>query len=304
MITMGEDQVVREINALNQRGGRMLSIVDLLLAGTVDLRLATYLMGAVRRGASIICCAGPGGTGKTTLLGALLGFLPESGEIKVVESAQPLEWYDREWNRDVPTWFVCHELGPGPWYSYLWGEGARAFLSMPGQGRFCATTVHADDLGELRRLLLGPEIALTAGDFAKLDLVIFIRVLRVSGAIRWQRRVTQVHIGTGDPHRTHRMICRWDGNTDEFIWADDIDLEEAVKTGPMVDNVGVGSDISNRPWRPHLGILTPKARWEQGKGVNGGFFRRSGQELLQWLLDERVTAIEDVRQAILKFYGA
>ncbi|NMB24855.1 MAG: Flp pilus assembly complex ATPase component TadA [Firmicutes bacterium] len=300
---MGEDQVVREVNALNQRGGRMLSIVDLLLAGTVDLRLAAYLMGAVRQGASIICCAGPGGTGKTTLLGALLGLLPESGEIKIVESAKPLEWYDEEWNREVPTWFLCHELGPGPWHSYLWGEGARAFLSMPKQGRFCATTVHADDLGELRRLLMGPEIALAAGDFAKLDLVIFIRALRVQGAIRWQRRVTQVHVGTGESHGTHRLICRWDANTDKFIWSDDSDIGQGAQTDAVADSVGVGSGVGSRSWLPNLGMLTTRARWEQGKGVKGGPSKRSGKELLQRLLDERVLAIEDVRREILKSYG-
>lgn len=60
----------------------MLSVVDLLDAGTLDLRLAAYLMRVIGRGASILACAGPGGTGKTTLMAALLFFLPSNGRIR------------------------------------------------------------------------------------------------------------------------------------------------------------------------------------------------------------------------------
>ena len=41
---MGGDRITGDTNALNQRGGRMLSIVDILAAGTLDLRLAACLM--------------------------------------------------------------------------------------------------------------------------------------------------------------------------------------------------------------------------------------------------------------------
>ena len=293
---MLEDQVVREINALNQRGGRMLSMVDLLLAGTVDLKLAAYLMGAIRQGASVLCCAGPGGTGKTTLLGALLGFLPRQGVIKVVEKAEPLKWYTEQSDPELSTWFVCHELGPGPWYSYLWGEGARSFLSMPHGGRFCATTVHADDLGELRRLLLGSEIALSAEDFSRLDLVIFIRVIRVQGAMRWQRRVTQVHVGTGDPRSTHRPVCRWDAKADKFVWQED---GEPLSPVPTDVTVGSGSTSGSRSWLPSWGLRTARPKWDGGKS---GPARQSNQDFLRHLQDKRILALEDVRREVLRFY--
>ena len=82
---MTADRIVREISALNQRGGRMLSAINLLAAGTMDLRLTAYLMRAIRKGASILACAGPGGTGKTTLMGALLCCLPTHALLKVVD---------------------------------------------------------------------------------------------------------------------------------------------------------------------------------------------------------------------------
>ncbi|NLA57723.1 MAG: hypothetical protein GX855_02290 [Firmicutes bacterium] len=196
----------------------MLSIVDLLQAGTLDLRLAAHLMRVIAKGASVLACAGPGGTGKTTLLAALLCFLPANGRIQVVERAEPLCWYEEQANPRVPTWFLCHELGPGFWYSYLWGEGAAAFLSMPKENRFCATTVHADSLPELRDILLGREIGISPADSARIDLVLFMRALRGRGIAGWKRRVTEVFAATGNTGSSHQRICHWEPETDGFIW--------------------------------------------------------------------------------------
>jgi type IV secretory pathway ATPase VirB11/archaellum biosynthesis ATPase len=66
----------RQIEQLNQRGGRMLSIVDLIQAGTIRVQMAAYAMRAMAEGASLLTAAGPGGAGKTTLMAALLNFLP------------------------------------------------------------------------------------------------------------------------------------------------------------------------------------------------------------------------------------
>ena len=41
-----------EIERCNQRGGRMLSVVDLIDAGTMDLEMAAYLLDAVSSGSS------------------------------------------------------------------------------------------------------------------------------------------------------------------------------------------------------------------------------------------------------------
>ena len=68
---------VRAINDCNQRGGRMLSLVDLLDAGSVDLPLAAYLAAAMRGGASLLVGARPGGAGKTAVMCALLNWIPD-----------------------------------------------------------------------------------------------------------------------------------------------------------------------------------------------------------------------------------
>ena len=78
------DVHVREIDRCNQRGGRMLSLVDLIQAGSVDLPLAAYLAAAMRCGASLLVGARPGGAGKTAVMCALLNFLPDRTAIRPV----------------------------------------------------------------------------------------------------------------------------------------------------------------------------------------------------------------------------
>lgn len=204
------DSVVDEIQGLNQRGGRMLTAADLLTAGTVDLDLMAYLLRVMSRGASVITCAGPGGTGKTTLLGALLCFLPTNMQLRVVDGPDSFA--------ETDVCYLCHELGQGPYYSYLWGDAARSFLKIAAQPdtRFCATTAHADTLEELREMLVGPAIGLSESAFAHLDLVVFMR--RLGGFGRAKRRVTHVYAGTGDVARSHIHVCRWEPEADRFVW--------------------------------------------------------------------------------------
>ena len=65
-----------ELNRCNQRGGRMLSVFDLITAKTLDLDLAAYLMARISKGSSFMVGSVPGGAGKTTVMCALLNFLP------------------------------------------------------------------------------------------------------------------------------------------------------------------------------------------------------------------------------------
>jgi len=78
----------RQIEQLNQRGGRMLSIVDLILAGTISVEMSAYAMRAIHRGASLLTGARPGGAGKTTLMAALLSFLPPGVPIVTVDRSR------------------------------------------------------------------------------------------------------------------------------------------------------------------------------------------------------------------------
>ena len=70
------DSVIEIVNRSNQRGGRMLSVIDLLEAGTLDRTKAAWLLARILSGASFLVGARPGGAGKTAVMGALLTMLP------------------------------------------------------------------------------------------------------------------------------------------------------------------------------------------------------------------------------------
>jgi hypothetical protein len=83
LVTSSNDSVARhcdEIERCNQRGDRMLTLPDLVQAGTMDLPMAGYLMAAVSSGASFMVGCVPGGGGKTTVMGALLNVGPADVE--------------------------------------------------------------------------------------------------------------------------------------------------------------------------------------------------------------------------------
>jgi len=122
-----------QIEALNQRGGRTLSIVDLMRAGTLTPEMAGYCLWRVAQGGSLLTGAVPGGAGKSTLLADLLGMLPPGERIVTTPDARSVEQARREAPAG-PTCYLCHEFGSGGFYAYLWGEGRRG-VPEPGRAR-------------------------------------------------------------------------------------------------------------------------------------------------------------------------
>lgn len=133
----------REIDRCNQRGGRMLSIADLLNAGTLTTDLAAYCIAAVSEGRSFLIGASPGGAGKTTVMGALLNFVPP--DVRLAAATEDnLEAPDR----GRMCW-IGHEIGRGPYYAYLWGSPLRAWFARARKGAMLASNLHADTMGEV-----------------------------------------------------------------------------------------------------------------------------------------------------------
>ncbi len=194
---------LREINSLNQRGGRMLSVVDLIEDGTLTSEVAGYLLTSVAGGASFLTAAGPGGVGKTTLMACLLSFLAPGERIHTVTDPQRLP------EPEGPTCYLCHEIGAGHWYGYLWGDEAADFLALRQQGRIAAS-LHAETVEELRDQLLGPSIGADERDLAAVRLLLFM-VRRGS-----RRRVSAIYERAGGERADLRRIVTWEPGTDSF----------------------------------------------------------------------------------------
>lgn len=200
---------VRAIDACNQRGGRMLTLVDLIDASTVDLPLAAYLATMMRAGASLLVGANPGGAGKTTIMCALLNFLPDHTTICPVENLASLRVKPGDPNPGA-TCFLAHEIGSGPYYAYIWDQTARAFFRLAAQGHVVASNLHTDTLAETRDQLCRQN-GVEEAHLGAIALKVYLGTARGDGwdTHRW---VSQVHEGealvwAGEPNGTFTRLA-------------------------------------------------------------------------------------------------
>ena len=181
-----------EIDRCNQRGGRMLSIFDLIDAGTLDLDLAAYLMARISRGASFMVGARPGGLGKTTVMCALLNLIP--ADVEVV-AATPEAVRSAARDESLPrSCYVCHEIGSGPYFAYLWDADLRAYCSLAGMGHLLATNLHADDIDDAQEQVCAQNLV-PISHFNALHLLVFLRMDR--GLCTTRRRIDKVYASDG-----------------------------------------------------------------------------------------------------------
>lgn len=205
-----EERNWHQIEALNQRGGRTLSVVDLLLAGTIDGETAAQVGEAVWRGRSFLTAANPGGAGKTALLAALLGFLPEGVPIITVDHPDAIAAGERA---DGPRCYLAHEIGSGHWYGYIWGPVVGRYLGLAGGEHIVTSCLHADTIEEVHDTLHACTLGDPEGALQGIELILFMHVDRSSGGIR--RRVASVYRKDG-MGRTHEPVSRWDPANDCF----------------------------------------------------------------------------------------
>lgn len=186
-----------ELNRCNQRGGRMLSIFDLLAAKTLDLDLAAYLMARISKGSSFMVGSVPGGAGKTTVMCALLNFVPVG--VSLI-AATPEAIYEAAGTRAC---YVCHEIGSGHYFAYLWADALRAYCRLFEHGHMLATNLHADDLEQAKKQVCNTN-GVSSEYFNKFELLIFLRVEnRYLKANRW---IEEVYSSDGSSE--HKLIFR------------------------------------------------------------------------------------------------
>lgn len=195
-----------EIERCNQRGRRMLSIVDLIEAGTVTRDIAAYSFAAINKGASFMIGALPGGAGKTTVMGALLNMVPRDTTLAAADSMNVIQHGLTETGQR--HCYICHEIGAGNYYAYLWGEPLRRWFALPDAGHMLASNLHADTYNEARE-----QICVTNGvaesNFRRVNLIYFLRVNY--GPRQTTRRVTSIY--ESDGVSAHRQVSA-QGKTD------------------------------------------------------------------------------------------
>ena len=177
----------------------MLSIVDLIEAGTMSRELAAYSLAAISRGASFMVGALPGGAGKTTVMGALLNFVPREVQIVAADGTMTIEAGLRE--QAPRRCYVCHEIGDGSYYAYLWGKTLCRYFDLPPAGHMLATNLHADTYSEARRQVC-EQNGVSPVKFRGMNVIYFLAVERQPDVV--QRRI--VNVWESDGHEDHRLV--------------------------------------------------------------------------------------------------
>jgi len=238
-----------------------LSIVQLIRAGTLDADLAALLWLTVEGRVPLIVAAGPRLAGKSTVLNALLAFLPATAAVRELAGydedfawlpdAGRLGWrHDRRLPADdgartnepilSPSsgFLVANELSQHlPWYT--WGEQARVAVRALSLGYGLGATIHADSLQELLDELRGPDVRLTDDELSHLGVVLIVRVLRGPDGTA-VRRVAAAHyvrpVSRDAGGHVQRLgpavLATWDPASDDFehfAWGVTSELAKRVR---------------------------------------------------------------------------
>ncbi len=256
-----------QIERLNQRGGRTLSIVDLIEDGTITAEMAALCWLAVEHGGGFVTGAVPGGAGKTSLMAALLAFLPPGEKITTVADRSVID-AALSGAMALPATLLAHEIGSGHWFGYIWGRDAADFFSLAGQGLRCVSCLHADTPEQTQQAL--SSLGVAEGDLGRLALQLFMHM--GGGRRRIVRRVSGLHCFLDGRLRT---LYRWRPTDDAFE--------------PALDRREVCALLGAQYAAPAQQV---NARWQHYEGR------------LRALQEEGVRSFAQVRRRIVQAYGA
>lgn len=212
------------------------SIVELIGSGVLDAELAATVWLLVEAQVPIVVAAEAQHVGKTTLLTALLDFLPPTS--RVVELAgedETFDWLPQAtelgWPgiarpaaagsdpiRPATTVLLAHELSDHT-PAYTWGAAARIAVRAASIGYGLTATIHADSLDEVFDQLRRPPVRLADDELSHLGVVLIARRLddgrrRVVAAhyVRPMVRDQHGHLQRLGP----AVLATWDPTEDAF----------------------------------------------------------------------------------------
>lgn len=219
------------------------SIVELIQAGTLDAELAATLWVLIAGGVPIVVAGADEGIGKSTLLIALVGFLPSRvRRMELTGATESFDWLPQAtelgWHgaagagpasarparddeppvRPETTILIIPELSDHlP--SSTWGDEARLALRAASIGYGLAATTHADGLDEVLDSLHRPPVSATDDELSRLGAILVLR--RVDGN---RRRIVAAHYLRPTARDEHGHVQRlgpavlatWDPARDRF----------------------------------------------------------------------------------------
>lgn len=249
-----------------------LSILELVKAGNLDLRLASLLWLMMAQRASAIVAAGPSRAGKTTTLNCLLDFLPP--EVKQVE----LQGYGEDFSfvkkgKPAETYVVAAEFSQHGFANYVWGDTALRAFQLLHKGYGVGATMHAEKAEEVLGLLYH-YLGVPLQTLTQLHVIVTLFVAR-RGHDEIIRRINDVNLVI--PHNGGIALERlawWNPKGDSFEIASDKVLATALSLKLHVQKESVVQEMEKR------------------------------ERFLDKLLKDEKISRDEVRQGIIEFYGS
>jgi hypothetical protein len=188
------------------------SIVELIGDGVLDAELAALAWILIEARLPVIVAGLARNLGKTTLLEALLDFLPSTARrVDLAGADEDFAWLPEAaslgWTADPADAAAAPApalpINPATGYLvaaelsehlpiYTWGRAARTLVRAASIGYGVGGTIHADRLEDIHAALRSPEVGLTDDELSYLGLALVMRPVP-DAAGRLQRRVVAAH---------------------------------------------------------------------------------------------------------------
>jgi energy-coupling factor transporter ATP-binding protein EcfA2 len=150
-------------------------IADLLHDETIDSWSAANLWAALARRQSLAVVAGGSGVGKTTLLTALLDFLPPGTRRVYLRGCfETFAFLSDSTINPRETAVMINEISPHlP--VYLWGPAVARILEATQRGFMLLATAHADSVHDLVQALTSSPLHIRAAQVAAFEFVVVLK---------------------------------------------------------------------------------------------------------------------------------
>jgi energy-coupling factor transporter ATP-binding protein EcfA2 len=220
-----------------------LSIIDVVNSGAIDFKLAGLLWLLMEHRASVLVAAGPSFAGKSTLLHALLDFLPP--EIEQIT----LRGYGEDFKltgvgKPDKTYLVTEEISNHS-YEYLWGHQVVRALELIPKGYALGGTIHARNIKEVAYVLhaLGAPASL----IARIGLVITLQVTfrrSYDDPVRYVDTVSTVNLT--QQGLVAQLLATRQSVDDKFIYLTEQTLHNALFNKFTIKYDDIASEIELR----------------------------------------------------------
>lgn len=214
--------------------GIPLSIMDICLSGALTWQMAAYLSLIVESEMNFFV-SGETASGKTTLMNALMTFIPAHAKIVSIEDTPEVQVPHPNWTREVVRGNMSQGGGSVDMFSLLKAalrqrpneiiigeirgeEGNIAFQAMMTGHAVCAT-FHASTVEKLIQRVTGPPISVPKTYVDNLNCVVICSAVRLPNGKHGRRILSISEIIAYDPSSNSFSfveIFRWNPITDEF----------------------------------------------------------------------------------------